>query len=789
MEATNELKSDAKLMLVTANVGSLFEDPKRLLSIWLEEFIAKVTEISPQFLALHLQEVGGKTYEKSMEHVQEFIKNLCDAMYANDYKYVCIYMDEDFKSAEHFTALGNIYFGHTDLCTLKIWNFLSHEWEDKTCENKQIFSGNIEQIPTKEKSKFPQHFFPECKWSRKGFMRTRWEINGTAIDLINIHLFHDASNLAACENFPSVYCKTRRRALVHTIERFHLDAKNGFVPFFLFGDFNFRCDTAGVVKELTENLNVHRIQSLKTESTKIHYRNSIGNNILTVGRKEFSHADHQLKFKEYWLKKFDRELEPLSEILFEYPINFIPSYPFEEDPEMPTDYMSTRCPSWCDRILMTPQVQDIIQSNDWKYDMIGESACMGDHKPIYLSVCLKPKQGTYKSCDCSCIYTHANNNNNVTSSVQCVSCPYSNKLYKEIVNENNNLKRVAMLEDSSILFSRGNKNESTWNSSNKANATKLATTLSEYEKDSTENYSRSIPNIRINIIDSENMCECRCLPESIPETCVANERSIETRRIICQMCHDNIVKSRCSLLSNSMTESIIVNQIDTQHLNAYMENLHVDPYTPESIDSHSPNLELRSTFLNISNESCNTFSADRTRNMDDFSHDHKKHLPLKSGNDNLKSASSVEDLAEKQSRTTVTPVQLKSRLENLQRISDKDGITVVEDVNSVEDICSSKPIANRQHRNPCILSMCCSSASQLNLAKTQNSLKTLMTQSMVDESLWIEQSNTDDTGVSQSPVSRYILVKSISPSLDAEQESCPSKLEADSGPLLKETSV
>lgn len=49
---------------------------------------------------------------------------------------------------------------------------------------------------------------------------------------------------------------------------------------------------------------------------------------------------------------------------------------------MPTDYMSTRCPAWCDRILMTPQVKDIIQSNDWKYDMIGESACMGDHKVI-----------------------------------------------------------------------------------------------------------------------------------------------------------------------------------------------------------------------------------------------------------------------------------------------------------------------------------------------------------------------------------------------------------------------
>ncbi|XP_062122611.1 inositol polyphosphate-5-phosphatase A isoform X4 [Drosophila sulfurigaster albostrigata] len=178
--------------------------------------------------------------------------------------------------------------------------------------------------------------------------------------------------------------------------KFHLDDKNGSVPFFCFGDFNFRCDTAGVVKELTANLVAHRVQSIKTDNTKIHYRNSIGNNILTLGKKEFSHADHQLKFKEYWLKNFDKELEPLTEILIEYPINFIPSYPFEEDPEMPTDYMSTRCPSWCDRILMTPQVNDIIACNEWKYDIIGESVCMGDHKPIYLTVRLKQNKGSMR---------------------------------------------------------------------------------------------------------------------------------------------------------------------------------------------------------------------------------------------------------------------------------------------------------------------------------------------------------------------------------------------------------
>ncbi|KRF80901.1 uncharacterized protein Dvir_GJ26059, isoform B [Drosophila virilis] len=385
-------QSDTKLLLVTANVGSLFEDPQRLLTIWLEEFISNATRVNPKFLALHLQEVGGKTYENSMGNVQEFIRCLCEEMAKTDFVHVHIYMDEDFKSAEHFTALGNIYFGHKDICLLRIWNFLTHDWDEKLDKGNRIYSGNIENVPTKEKAKFPQHFFPECKWSRKGFMRTRWEINGTAVDLVNIHLFHDASNLDACKDFPSVYCKTRRRALVHTIERFHLDEKNGSVPFFIFGDFNFRCDTAGVVKELTANLTAHRVQSVKNENTKINYRNSDGNNILTVGKKEFCHADHQLKFKEFWLKDYDKELEPLRDILVEYPISFIPSYPFEEDPEMPTDYMSTRCPSWCDRILMAPQIKDIIKSDEWKYDMIGQTVCMGDHKPIYLTVHLKPNK-------------------------------------------------------------------------------------------------------------------------------------------------------------------------------------------------------------------------------------------------------------------------------------------------------------------------------------------------------------------------------------------------------------
>lgn len=81
-------------------------------------------------------------------------------------------------------------------------------------------------------------------------MRTRWSLNGTVLDFVNIHLFHDASNFIAMEPFPSVYCKNRRRALEHTLQRFHNDSYPN-APYFLFGDFNFRTDTEGVVKVWT----------------------------------------------------------------------------------------------------------------------------------------------------------------------------------------------------------------------------------------------------------------------------------------------------------------------------------------------------------------------------------------------------------------------------------------------------------------------------------------------------------------------------------------------------------
>lgn len=66
--------------------------------------MAKIALLKPQFVALHLQEVGGKTYEKSMEYVQEFIRLLCESPELESFNRIRVYLDEDYTSAEHFTV-------------------------------------------------------------------------------------------------------------------------------------------------------------------------------------------------------------------------------------------------------------------------------------------------------------------------------------------------------------------------------------------------------------------------------------------------------------------------------------------------------------------------------------------------------------------------------------------------------------------------------------------------------------------------------------------------------------
>ncbi|XP_059159404.1 inositol polyphosphate-5-phosphatase A-like isoform X2 [Physella acuta] len=383
-----------KVMLVTANVGSIFEEPDTMFPSWLKAFFQCLQTHKPGLIALHCQEVGGKNYEASMQHVNHFIKTLLACEELHKYDKARIFLDEDYTASDKFTALGNMYFIHEEVSDVLIWDFVDCKFIE--VEGREVLSGNIENVPIKEKAKFPQHFFPEFKWSRKGFLRTRWSINNCIFDLVNIHLFHDASNILAMESSPSVYSANRQRALLHTLQRFEND-KYSKVPLFIFGDFNFRLDSNLLIQELTSKLTAHQFRGKKDNVNKIEYtEDGNGKVVLTVGSKSFDYYDKHTDLFSTMNKRlhqYDTELSSFRDRLSEFEITFPPSYPFCEDVADGISYMKTRVPSWCDRVLLTHLARDVLiqdPSHPVIYDLMGKDVCMGDHKPVYLFIHMKP---------------------------------------------------------------------------------------------------------------------------------------------------------------------------------------------------------------------------------------------------------------------------------------------------------------------------------------------------------------------------------------------------------------
>ena len=123
MSATSSSNTECTFLLITANVGSLFEDPEGLLKLWLDEFFKTISQKNPMFIALHCQEVGGKTYEISMKNVQQFVNYLVESETLQNYSNARVFLDEDFTCTKNFTALGSFYFIHEALKNVKIWNF------------------------------------------------------------------------------------------------------------------------------------------------------------------------------------------------------------------------------------------------------------------------------------------------------------------------------------------------------------------------------------------------------------------------------------------------------------------------------------------------------------------------------------------------------------------------------------------------------------------------------------------------------------------------------------------
>ncbi|KAK7934186.1 hypothetical protein WMY93_005082 [Mugilogobius chulae] len=330
------MESYTNVLLVTANVGSLFDNVGEIQSQWLSEL-----------------------YKAS--------------------------------------ALGSMYFIHKKLKNILQYDFNVKDFRSVSGQNK--YMGALDAVATVEKEKFPKNFWPDFKWSRKGFMRTRWIIHDQGLDLVNIHLFHDASNLIACTSSPSIYSANRKNALRYVINRLS-DNQHTAMPFFLFGDFNFRLDAHSLVKHLSMSGKVQTVKkdsSNEVEKIICEEKDNDHKVLLHIEEKLFTYL-HQAVFREdngRALLKYDKEVSAFHDVVREEEISFPPSYPYSEDYTKPTQYMNTRCPAWCDRILMSHSVKGLLQhstedgEHSSVYNTVGPNVCMGDHKPVFFFFALK----------------------------------------------------------------------------------------------------------------------------------------------------------------------------------------------------------------------------------------------------------------------------------------------------------------------------------------------------------------------------------------------------------------
>ncbi|CAF1160220.1 unnamed protein product [Rotaria sp. Silwood1] len=334
------------------------------------------------------------------------------------------YFDSDYTSQDTFTALGSAYFIRQNI-PIQQWNFTTSCFE--YVMNRQISTGNLIHVQTVRKEKFPREFFSEAKWSRKGFTQTRWSINNFIFDMVNVHLFHDASNLLAVEQSPSIYSKFRKNALEFTLKCLPLNPSDADVPYAIFGDFNFRLDGHRLVQHIAEKRDgsIDKIKKKDSdELSKIIIKTAQNKTKLTIGKKEFNlHDDHDSFFTidSQQFLTFDYEFSSFADQLFEYGKSFPPSYPYSEELEDAHSYLRVRCPAWCDRILLSHSFKKFvnIEIHQPTYNTIGDDVCMGDHKPVYLALTTHLTQGWSTSPSilitnmyaCEELTTTSNNNN------------------------------------------------------------------------------------------------------------------------------------------------------------------------------------------------------------------------------------------------------------------------------------------------------------------------------------------------------------------------------------------
>lgn len=114
-------------------------------------------------------------------------------------------------------ALGSVYLLHRDLADVDRYDYDDRAWSPLSGAPGSAVQCNGTS-PHVRKTKFVLGQFGVMRSSRKGGLRTGWRINGRPLQMVNVHLFADVSNIDAAAQTPSKDALIRRAALEFLID-------------------------------------------------------------------------------------------------------------------------------------------------------------------------------------------------------------------------------------------------------------------------------------------------------------------------------------------------------------------------------------------------------------------------------------------------------------------------------------------------------------------------------------------------------------------------------------------
>eukprot|EP01060_Flectonema_neradi_P031016 TRINITY_DN4605_c0_g2_i1.p1 TRINITY_DN4605_c0_g2~~TRINITY_DN4605_c0_g2_i1.p1 ORF type:complete len:420 (+),score=70.04 TRINITY_DN4605_c0_g2_i1:78-1337(+) len=345
-ESLNPEEEQIKTCVLTTNVGSAGEDETReLLVKWFSDVRALVDSEGADVLLLHIQEIGGKSFNKSFNDrmEQEARKALC-----TDNTFWCSGVMSHLKPDDQYTAVAVIIFVNESLKDqVTLFNYQTQQYD------------NIENLSPVENKHYECQKFADAGKSRKGWVKYCVKIGEIATTGIAVHLYHDDDNWATYHNSEGKGAIAARRsdALAEAMTNLHQSnvGKNLIVG----GDMNFRVDGKMLVESVKKR---RQTAEVKIEKKRFSWGNDQAN-IDTL------YQEHWRDFEDACCESSVNRKRILQEhqvILEELPVSWAPTYPMNVIPKVllqaapdkpaistPT-YSTKRVPAWADRIFYSP---------------------------------------------------------------------------------------------------------------------------------------------------------------------------------------------------------------------------------------------------------------------------------------------------------------------------------------------------------------------------------------------------------------------------------------------------